>query len=526
MLGRLLAPPPRFVLAIGNEGALLLHVAGARVVRQWRVDGHDEAALASLRATLGEAPRRPVVVVSDLLEQSYRRETVPKLGRVDRAKVIKRRLERAFPDTSLKAALKLSDDPEEPRSHRYLFTAVSPAPDWDRWIELLRTIENPVAALTLLPIEATDLVTRLVRALAPAERRPKDWAILISRQQTGGFRQIVVNRGELVLTRLTPSLPADTGPADVAAEIQRELRATLGYMTRLGYRAGGGLEIVVLGDEALKGALVDAGTAAGDLTVVSAAAAAAALGLGPLASADEADGVLLGAAWVGRRRRWILQLLPADLRTRMVQTMALRWASAGLATSALALLSYSALSAASGLQVEQEIDWLSAWQGTTRQQLERSESELDRISAEAEAMRALLAAHAQLQADRRDPFDTLRSLRGAMRQDEELSGFKWHLIEPANPGSRQLPQRGSADFTLDLTLDLGRLTDPAAAVAATEDLAGRLREAFAQHPIAIKRQAVDILPNQAFVGGTGLSDRRDQQAAAMSADLQVGALAP
>ncbi len=113
-----------------------------------------------------------------------------------------------------------------------------------------------------------------------------------------------------------------------------------------------------------------------------------------------------------------------------------------------------------------------------------------------------------------------------MRQDEELSGFKWHLIEPANTGSRELPQRGRTDFTLDLTLDLGRLTDPAAAVAATEDLARRLREAFAQRPIAIKRQAVDILPNQAFVGGTGPSDRRDQQAAAMSADLQVGALAP
>ena len=76
---------------------------------------------------LAAAPRCPLLVVGDLLEQSYRKEAVPRLNRFDRGKVLKRRLERAFPETPLKAALRLADDPEEPRSQNFLLVGVPPA---------------------------------------------------------------------------------------------------------------------------------------------------------------------------------------------------------------------------------------------------------------------------------------------------------------------------------------------------------------------------------------------------------------
>jgi len=379
MIRRLLAPSTRFVLAIGNEGGLLLNLAGGRIAGRWQIAGHDDAALATLAAPLAAAPKCSLVVVGDLLEQSYRKEAVPRLNRFDRAKVLKRRLERAFPGTPLKVALKLADDPEEPRSQNFLLVGVPPAADWDRWLGFLRSLENPVLALTLLPIEAAGMVTRLVRALMPAGRQPHSWAILISRQRTGGFRQIVVDQGELVLTRLTPSLAADAGPAGVAAEIRQELQATLGYMTRLGYRAGSSLDIVVLGDDELRARLDDGGPLPGQLAVVTAAEAAAILGVGAPGRADDVDGALLAAVWVGARRWPTLQLLPSDLRVRKAQRQALRWATAGLTASALGLISYSTLSAVSALEIEQEIGWLRAWQSTTQQRLARSASETDAI---------------------------------------------------------------------------------------------------------------------------------------------------
>ena len=81
---------------------------------------------------------------------------------------------------------------------------------------------------------------------------------------------------------------------------------------------------------------------------------------------------------------------------------------------------------------------------------------------------------------------------------------------------RQAPPQ-AVDDTLYLTLDLGALSEPGAAVAATEDLARRLAAAFPGRPVAVTRQAVDILPHQAFVGG---SDRAST--APLSAELRVG----
>jgi hypothetical protein len=523
MIRRLLAPSARFVLAIGNEGGLLLHLAAGRISGRWQVAGHDDAALAALAAPLAARPKCPLVVVGDLLEQSYRKEAVPRLNRFDRAKVLARRLERAFLETPLKAALKLADDPEEPRSQNFLLVGIPPSADWDRWIGFLRSIENPVLALSLLPIEAAGMVTCLVRALTPAGRPPHSWAILISRQRTGGFRQIVVDRGELVLTRLTPSLAADAGPAGVAAEIRLELKATLGYMTRLGYRAGGSLDIVVLGDDELRARLADGGSLPGQLAVVSAAQAAKILGIGALGRADDVDGALLAAVWVGARRRPTLQLLPRDLRARNAQGQALRWATAGLAASALGLISYSALSAVSALEIEQEIGWLSAWQSTTRQQLARSESETLSIGGQADAMRLLLQAHQRLQAQRDKPVAALAALRRAMTPDEQLLAMAWQLVEPAD---ERRPESEAADFALDLTLDLGLASEPATAVAATEDLARRLAAAIPARPVAIIRQAVDILPHQAFVGGSGPADPAADPETRLSAELRIGTRAP
>jgi hypothetical protein len=310
----------------------------------------------------------------------------------------------------------------------------------------------------------------------------------------------------------------------VAGEIRRELKATLGYMTRLGYRAGTSLDLVVLGGARLAAALDDPGSTPGRLTVVAAAAAAQALGLAVPAEIDDGDGALLGALWIGRQRRPVLQLLPPDLRARLLQVQALRWTSAGLAASALGLASYAAVAAVSALQVRQEVSWLSAWQGTTRQQFERSEGDADAIFERAEAMRALLEADRRLAASRASPFAALDALCQAMTRNEQLTALAWQLAQPADE-QRRAPAV-SADFTLDLTLDLGRATDPAAAVAASEDLASRLTGAFSDRSVAIFRQAVDILPQQAFTGSAGMTDAPADPDARLSAQLHVGTRLP
>ena len=523
MLRRLCPPSPRFVLTIGNEGGLLLELSGDRVRQQWPIAQAGDPALA---AALAETPRRPVVVVVDLLEQSYRKESIPKLNRIDRPKVLKRRLERAFPDASLKAGLELGEDPEQHQSRRYLLASVPPSPDWDRWAEFLRSIENPVVALTLLPVEATDLVGSLAKAQTAADREPSRWAILISPQPTGGVRQIVVDGAELALTRLTPNLSVGGPPAQRAAEIQQELKATLGYMTRLGYRTGGGLDIIVLDDQTQVEDFDVAALPGVQLSVLSATEAAGALGFGS-GWPDQAQGTVLCGAWIGRKRAHRLQLLPPELHTRMVQGVALRWATAGLTASALGLVSYSAFSAVTGFQIEQEAEWLRAWSDTVRVTLEQAGEDIDQTVQRADDMRAVIEAHRQLQVDWRDPFEALHALRAALVRDEQLLSFSWQLAESTDERQSrwQQQQRQTPEFTLDLTLDLGQIDDPAHAVTASRQLLARLTEAFPGRSVTIERQAVDILPNQTFVGGASVGPHAAEEGG-MSADLRIGAVTP
>jgi hypothetical protein len=106
-----------------------------------------------------------------------------------------------------------------------------------------------------------------------------------------------------------------------------------------------------------------------------------------------------------------------------------------------------------------------------------------------------------------------------MTPGEQLSKLSWQLVAP--PDGRARPAAQEADATLDLTLDLGTVSDPATAVAATEDLGRRLGEVYPERAVTIARQAVDILPHQAFAGGTDLAARGTAEAR-LSADLRIG----
>jgi len=258
--------------------------------------------------------------------------------------------------------------------------------------------------------------------------------------------------------------------------------------------------------------------------MLSATEAAAALGLGQIG--DPEHGTLLCAAWTARRRQPAIQLLPADLRRRMVEEVSLRWAGTGLGVSAIGLASYAAFLAVTGLELEHEIDWLRAWQATARSHLERDGVDAAAGAASADVMRAVLQAYRRLQGDRLDPIAPLQALRAAMARDEQLLSVGWQ-VDLGNASGRAEPDDGSGrqesdDYTIDLVLDLGRGDEPSTAVAATDRFAARLVDGFPDRPILIKRQAVSILPNENFVGGAGLVREPTSADAEMSADLRIG----
>src|ERR1700744_2286121 len=89
----LLESVTRFVLTIGDEGATLVQFQGGEVVDAVFVGPESEDGLGTLPGYLAADPRARLIVNVDVLEQMYREEQMPKVGRFDRSNVIKRRLD-------------------------------------------------------------------------------------------------------------------------------------------------------------------------------------------------------------------------------------------------------------------------------------------------------------------------------------------------------------------------------------------------------------------------------------------------
>jgi hypothetical protein len=212
---------------------------------------------------------------------------------------------------------------------------------------------------------------------------------------------------------------------------------------------------------------------------------------------------------------------------RMLQGLALRSASAGLAASAIGLAGYTMFQLVTGLQLGQEVDWLKAWRTTAETRVERAGTEVGDAERSADTVRSVLEANQRLQSNKLDPIAPLQALRQAMAQSEQLLSVIWQTDGGDDAGRSPRgddPERQSDDFILDLTFDLGRRADRSAAIAAVEAadrFAARLADSFPERPILIRRQAASILPDESFVGGAGLIAEPVVDSE-MSAELRIG----
>ena len=146
-----LIPARRFVMVIGNNGAILSYINNGRVENIWEIRELNESSLATFSSVLDKQRRVPVSILIDLLEQSYRRESIPPVNIFDRPKVLNRRLAIAFPASDIKAAVPLNEVVGQRGDLSYLFVALPTSPEIETWISYIHGIANPISSLGLLP---------------------------------------------------------------------------------------------------------------------------------------------------------------------------------------------------------------------------------------------------------------------------------------------------------------------------------------------------------------------------------------
>jgi hypothetical protein len=310
----------RFVLNLGDEGVTLVQLRGRQVVDAMFVAPDAEDGLATLRAPLLEDPRAAIYVVADVLEQMYREEQLPKVGRADRGNVLKRRLDITFPQDRLKAAMSLSVAKGSPAAA--LFASLPETEAIGHWVGFLESLPNPVYGFCLLPLESFGIAELLGPSIAGETRRV--WRALVTQQATSGFRQIFESEGKLVITRLTARPPGDLTAEQVAQLIERELRSSISYIKRLGYAESDRLDLIVLSDPEICRAVESRDLPVTSATTYTPHQAGLLLGIGDVAPEAGGYSDVLHAQWLACKRRPTATLPTASLRERLQLDLAFK----------------------------------------------------------------------------------------------------------------------------------------------------------------------------------------------------------
>ena len=240
------------ILIVGNDGAQLYLVSGKKISLYGDFLTSSETLTDELR-TAFSAVKAPLLVLLDVVEQQYRKETIPSVGKFDRTKVIQRKLLMAFPQQEMRAFLPLTQKPGDAEGLTLLFAALSVGPVIEKIMAAILGSEIFVSGVGLLPLESTSLVNKMVQLTHDRAKISNDtrWSILMTYHKTGGLRQIVVKDGELALTRLTPLSANPNDARALTEEMSREFNSTLIYLSRFGYIPTDGLDLIVVSSAAV-----------------------------------------------------------------------------------------------------------------------------------------------------------------------------------------------------------------------------------------------------------------------------------
>lgn len=224
------SPPSRFKLGRGPKRGLYL--SGQRVTAyEWRhgrlaeafVFHLGEEGLSEFSTYLSEAHWVPLYVLVDLVEEEYRRDTIPHVGSRDRRQMVAARTRRFFRDTPYWAFRVQGREGGGRRDDRVLYLAITSPGVLEPWLRRIHESRAPLAGIYSLPL----LSERLVRQLAPGVEN----ALVMTLQSNGNLRQSFFREGQLKISRLA-HMPA-TEPAPVAEAMLDEAEKLRRYLNSL-----------------------------------------------------------------------------------------------------------------------------------------------------------------------------------------------------------------------------------------------------------------------------------------------------
>lgn len=374
----------QFVLMVGDEGAILVYLDGKKVEKRLYAPGFTAEQTGPMRALLESDSKAPISLLLDSMDQSYSRHTFPPVAKFSLGNIIKRRIERDYPNEEMTGALPLGREKGGRKDWLFLLVAVNQSEALQAWITLCLDLPNPFKGVFLSPAEGEFYIKQIAEALKKtpatfsrdnADAGGRHWQLLVSHHKVGGFRQIVLKDGALVFTRLAQPIN-DAEPQIVAGSVEQELVNTVEYLKRLGLEDNPQLDVYMITSQAIREALDSNNLPGSSQYLLTPHDVAEAMGLGSLAMPEDQFGDIVMAGSFGLRTKRRLKLgtrLSKKIEAFMGARMAIR-AVAGMI--AVACLGYTAYAAVDVMNAMEEQDTLERQRNAAQASLSELEEKM------------------------------------------------------------------------------------------------------------------------------------------------------
>ena len=155
--------------------------------------------------------RDPAYLLTDLIEEDFRYETVPHLRGSERRELIKRKFEQFYRNTPFRQVMLLQRRKEGRRDDEMLFSALTNPALITPWLNAMLAHNTPLVGIYSVP----NISTPLTRSLPPGN------LLLLSWEKQAGLRQTYFDAKLLRFSRLTPINDNNAFSEVVAREASR-----------------------------------------------------------------------------------------------------------------------------------------------------------------------------------------------------------------------------------------------------------------------------------------------------------------
>jgi hypothetical protein len=518
--------PARTVLLIADE-ALCIYSTGPKGVRlvetiPWDAQNFEDNVAGVIAKDCG---RKPVLILNDMVEQHYRKERVIRtgVGMLDKANMLRRKLNVAFPNYPVKAAFMLKEKApktDKKTSDIYIFAAIPGSPQFMKSLAATKKSLASITGLYLLPVESSDMVKALAAKLPKKNKAKSRWTIFVGQHRNGSLRQIVTKNGELALTRMTPIIDSDSNSEIWAGEVYQEFKATMSYLSRFGYQSEDGLDVIVIanhqGGEALE-RLVEEDCNFATMTVNEAARM---VGV-PLGRQDEpryADA--LHVAWAGRKSKFVLPMrAPQIEQVSKPRQMAMTASALMLCTAAFfGYQLLDGLQAMSGLN--QEIDDGRNRQAQLEVQFQKEVKRKEDLGFDVRLVQSSIAVYETLEKERIKPLALFRGVGNALGKDlridkisvtrkekEIIDSFMQQAVEMAQATPQE--EKKSPLYEASMQMTYPSTTDIDRGNQEVRDLQQRLKAALPGDDVTVTKFLKDYEYSEGIVVESGDLARED-----------------